>query len=222
LRLRASLSVFNKWAAHNVKNIYCLIPDLIYYSLPKRKIKNINEFYQSFPGITDVFIDGTERGVQRPSNSKNNKKRYSGKQKKHTRKNTIVSDENKRILFISPTKDGRCHDLTQLKKTQLLEHIPKQVTIWVDKGYQGIKKIIKNANIVAIPHKKSKKSPLTYKQKEDNKIMSGFRIIIEHAINGIKRFACLVNTCRCRRGQDDKWMMACSALWNFHIQYKSC
>ncbi|GHU29537.1 hypothetical protein FACS1894152_7860 [Bacilli bacterium] len=52
-------------------------------------------FREYYPGVKDIFIDGTERPVQRPRNNKLQKKRYSGKKKRHTRKNVIMSDGNK-------------------------------------------------------------------------------------------------------------------------------
>ena len=35
--------------------------------LPNRKINTVEEFTRYFPGVTDIFIDGTERPVQRPT-----------------------------------------------------------------------------------------------------------------------------------------------------------
>ncbi len=61
--------------------------------LPKRKISSREEFLQSFPELKDIFIDVTERLIQRPQSPKNQKKNYSGKKKKHTRKNTIACDK---------------------------------------------------------------------------------------------------------------------------------
>ena len=49
--------------------------------LPKRKIRTVEEFMQHLPEIKDVFIDGTERPVQRPQRAKAQRKHYSGKQK---------------------------------------------------------------------------------------------------------------------------------------------
>lgn len=49
--------------------------------LPKRKIQNMEEFLKFFPDIQDVFVDATERRVQRPKNNKKQKRLYSGKKK---------------------------------------------------------------------------------------------------------------------------------------------
>jgi len=38
------------------------------------------------------------------------KKNYSGKKKMHTRKNLIISDEKRRICYLSPTVEGKKHD----------------------------------------------------------------------------------------------------------------
>jgi hypothetical protein len=91
-------------------------------------------------------------------------------------------------LFISPSHDGRVHDFRQLQKSSVVEHIPKDVGIWCDKGYHGIKNILKNENTVMIPHKKPRKSELTKEQKAENRVISGIRTVIEHAIGGINDF----------------------------------
>ncbi|WP_440864905.1 hypothetical protein [Symbiopectobacterium purcellii] len=47
--------------------------------LPARQIRSAEEFFRAFPGVKDVFIDGTERPVQKPKNLRRRKKMYSGK-----------------------------------------------------------------------------------------------------------------------------------------------
>lgn len=190
-------------------------------ALPKRKISSMKEFLELMPEAKDLFIDGTERRVQRPKSGKTQKKRYSGKKKMHTRKNTVVCDEEGKIIFLSPTKGGKLHDLPQLKKSGFLDYIPKGVVLWLDKGYLGIQKYFKNNNKLMIPHKKPKGKELTPAQKAENRIISGIRIRIEHAIGGIKRFAIMSNTYRNKKGQDDAAIQLCAALWNFHLQYKN-
>ena len=49
--------------------------------LPKRRIENVGEFLKSFPEVKDLFIDGTERRVQRSSDNKKQRLNYSGKKK---------------------------------------------------------------------------------------------------------------------------------------------
>jgi hypothetical protein len=57
---------------------------------------------------------------------------------------------------------------------------------------------------VMTPHKKPRKSSLAKEKLEENKIISGLRIVVEHAIGGMKRFDCLLQVYRNRKGQDDR------------------
>lgn len=188
------------------------------FVLPERKINSVEEFVRFFPEVKDVFLDGTERRVQRPKNKKQQTKTYSGKKKATTRKNVIMTDDRKRVLFLSPTKSGRRHDKRLVDKISLIEHIPDTVGIWADSGFQGIQHIHPN---VSIPKRGSKKKPLTIKEKEDNHIISSVRVLVEHAIGGIKRFRSVTDVFRNRRGiLDDLFMELASGLWNYHLSYR--
>lgn len=185
--------------------------------LPERKIHSVEEFLEKFPEAKDVFFDGTERRIQRPKNKKRQTKLYSGKKKANTRKNVIVSDEKKRILFLSPTKSGRRHDKRIVDKSIL--KIPDNVGKWADTGFQGLDKLYENT---VMPKKGTKKNPLSKEDKENNKIISSFRVVVEHAIGGIKRFRVLTDTLRNKIGLfDDMVMEVCSGLWNYHLRYSS-
>lgn len=185
--------------------------------LPERKIHSVEEFLEKFPEAKDIFFDGTERRIQRPKNKKRQTKLYSGKKKANTRKNVIVSDEKKRILFLSPTKSGRRHDKRIVDKSIL--KIPDNVGKWADTGFQGLDKLYEN---VIRPKKGTKKHPLSQEDKENNKIISSFRVVVEHAIAGIKRFRVLTDTLRNKIGLfDDMVMEVCSGLWNYHLRYSS-
>jgi hypothetical protein len=185
--------------------------------LPKRKITSLEDFLLFFPSVKDIFIDGTERPVQRPEKNKRQTKHYSGKKKRHTKKNLVVSTEKKEILILTPTKSGKQHDMQMLKKSELPENIPKQVATWVDMGFQGLEKF--TGSSVVIPHKKSKNNPLTAEQKQDNQIISGIRICNEQAIGGIKRLRCTSDILRNRSDKlaDDLMFMA-AGIWNFHLK----
>ncbi|MEA2022287.1 MAG: transposase family protein [Candidatus Caldatribacteriota bacterium] len=186
--------------------------------LPARKINSIEEFTRLFPNVKEILIDVTERRTQRPKNSKQQSRMYSGKKKCHTRKNTIISDK-KKILVVSPTKNGKPHDKKLLDKEGGLENIPPLIDILVDKGYQGLDKDNKNGNNIFIPKKKPKGGELTEEEKEENKIIATFRIPVEHAIGGMKRYGCLSNVYRNKNGIDDKFILVCAGLWNYHLRH---
>ena len=110
------------------------------------------------------------------------------------------------------------HDLKQLKSTGLIEKIPPDKTIWVDKGYQGLTKLSRAP--VMMPVKKTKNKPLSEAQKTENRFISSCRMVVENAIAGIKRLAVSSNKYRSKLGQDDKMFFLSACLWNFHLQYK--
>lgn len=185
--------------------------------LPERKIRTVEEFLEKFPEAKDVFFDGTERRIQRPKNKKRQNKLYSGKKKANTRKNVIMSNEHKRILFLSPTKSGRRHDKRIIDKSML--KIPDDIGKWVDTGFQGLDKLYEN---VVMPKKGTKKHPLSVTDKANNQIISSFRVVIEHALAGIKRFRILTDVLRNKIGLfDDMIMEVASGLWNYHLRYTS-
>ena len=181
--------------------------------LPARQISNMDEFAQAFPGVKDIFIDGTERPVQKPVNSKRRSKTWSGKKKQPTRKHLIICDENRKIGYLSVGKSGRRHDKRLLDKSDIVRHIPEDTTIWADTGFQGLAKQHVNTQI---PLKASRKKPLSTAQKQANKIISGIRCKVEHAIGGIKRLACMTHPLRNRLPLiDDTFMFISAGLWNF-------
>jgi hypothetical protein len=185
--------------------------------LPVRKIRSVEEFLTLFPGEKEIFLDGTERRIQRPKDSTSQKKHYSGKKKTHTRKNMVITNSKKEILVLTPTKSGRRHDKYLADKFELVKHVPETVLIGVDSGLQGIQKIHSNT---WLPHKGTKKNPLSVKQKEENTILSHFRVSVEHAIGGMKRFRAMTDVLRNRIGlMDDCIALVSAGLWNYHQRF---
>ncbi|WP_162505268.1 transposase family protein [Candidatus Arsenophonus triatominarum] len=70
-----------------------------------------------------------------------------------------------------------------------------------------------------MPKKGTRKRPLSPEQKQENKIISGIRITVEHAIAGIKRLGCMTQILRNRRPFiDDTFLLLSAGLWNFHLR----
>ena len=183
--------------------------------LPKRQITSVEEFFREFPEAKDIFIDGTERRIQKPVSQKRRKKLYSGKKKATTRKTVVVSDEKKRILVLTPTKSGRRHDKRLFDKAMGGATIPPSVTAWTDTGFQGLTKDHTNT---MMPTKATKYHRLTEEEKENNRLISGIRVLSEHAIAGIKRFRSTTDVYRNRiPNLDDTFMLLSAGLWNYHL-----
>lgn len=186
--------------------------------LPTRKISNIADFLQHFPEAKELFIDGTERRVQRPKKAKNQKKQYSGKKKSHTRKNIIISTKNREIVYLSPTTNGARHDYNITKNEQIPQLFPINTPLYADSGFQGIKDLVKNPAMIFMPQKKPRNGELTPDQKETNSIIASIRVKVEHAIAGLKRFNRLSHIYRNKKGQDDIFIHIASGLWNYHLR----
>lgn len=185
------------------------------FVLPQRKISDPEEYFRLFPEAKEVFVDAVERLKQRPKKKKAQQKAYSGKKKAHTRKSVVVSDSKRRVLVITRQKSGRRHDKRLADKESLFEHIPKEINVYADTAFIGEARVHPN---IHLPRKKSKGRELTYDEKETNKIISSYRVLVEHAIGGIKRYRCMSEKLRNRKAFiDDQFLLLSAGLWNYHL-----
>jgi hypothetical protein len=187
-------------------------------TLPKRRIRSVEEFLTLYPDTREVLLDGVERPTVRSQKQKTQAKHYSGKKKRHVRKNVLMTDPKKHILYLSPTKHGRVHDKKLLDKHLSLAVIPKEVSIYADTGFQGIQPRHPNC---LVPKKKPRGGELTTDEKLWNQLISSYRIVVEHAISGMKRYRAFSDIFRGRRGQDDLTSHVIAGLWNFHLQLQA-
>lgn len=186
--------------------------------LPQRRISSMAEFRQRFPEVKDVMIDGVERPIQRPRSAKRQNRHYSGKKKSHRRKNVVMTDAQRRVLVLTPSKPGRRHDKNLVDRSHLIAVIPPEVGVVVDTGFQGVR----HPNLF-IPEKASKKRPLNPQQRASNRYISSERIVVEHAIGGMKRYGAMSQVLRNKLGCfDDRVAVVSAGLWNHHLSSKAC
>ena len=186
--------------------------------LPRRRIGTMEELLVIFPEAKEIFIDGTERPIQRPKGKERQKGNYSGKKKMHTRKNLIISDKNRQIGYLGPTTEGKQQDYSMFKEEFSPDIFPGDKAPWVDLGFTGIKKACPDATVV-MPKKKPKGKELTAVEKERNKVISGFRMLVEHAIDGVKRFRITTDKFRTKGNAfNDRVMLLTCGLWNYHLR----
>lgn len=193
--------------------------------LPKRFFTDEAEFQEFFKEVDEVFIDATERSIQRPANQDVQRASYSVKKKQCAFKNTFISARNTYIHFLGETvMAGKIVDFALLKKD-----LPAAVAalakrpIWVDLGYLGIEKWWPN-QFVLIPYKKPRKSKenpapvFTRFQKAYNQFIGSNRVLVEHAIAGLKRYAIVANKFRNKRVEfADEMIELAAGLWNFKV-----
>lgn len=188
--------------------------------LPERKMRKLEEFFKAFPEAREVFIDGTERPVQRPKDKEKQKENYSGKKKKHTRKNIVITDKKKRIGFLSFTEGGKNHDFPMLKKYASPDNMPKNIKKHLDLGFQGFQKQFPDHK-VSMPRRKPKNDELTEFSKKQNKKKSAIRVLVENALAGVKRLRIVTDVFRNKKKNfDDQAMLISCGLWNYHLSVK--
>lgn len=75
-------------------------------------------------------------------------------------------------------------------------YIKKETNALTDRGYLGLAKLHPNT---VMPKKKSKKNPLSFEDKRNNRNIASQRITNEHVIGSIKRFKIVADRYRNRR-----------------------
>lgn len=183
--------------------------------LPARKTRDVQQVLESCPGL-EFIIDGTERPIRRPKDKERRKKYYSGKKKRHTLKNNVVSEKRTRkVKVLSETCEGKKHDKKLADEQDL--HFPKGSKVWKDTGFQGYEP---EDVITYQPKKKPKGKELTPEEKELNRLISSERIGVEHSIGGVKVFAIVREIYRnMTTGFEDLIMETACGLHNFRLDY---
>ena len=88
----------------------------------------------------------------------------------------------------------------------------------MDLGYAGFAKD-HGAGTIHMPVKKVGGKPLSEEQKEHNRQVNRVRVLVEHAIGGIKRFSILVNRFRNRlRDFEDLVIWMITGLHNLNVK----
>ena len=132
---------------------------------------------------TAVFVDATERPVNRP----NRKPRpsYSGKKKRHTLKHQVVVTRKRkapgekqkvRVEAVSKAAKGRVHDKKLYDRSRV--RVPAGVPKSGDSGYQG--------SDLRVPRKKPRKGSLSDDEKDSSRALAKERIVAEHGIGKMK------------------------------------
>ena len=183
--------------------------------LPARQAKAIMQVLAACPGL-EFILDGTERPIRRPKDKHRQQQTYSGKHKRHTVKNNVLSDKRTgKIKGLGPTVEGKRHD-KKLADDQALT-FPPGSTLWKDTGFQGFEPV---GVQTFQPTKKPKGRDLTPQQRLTNSAISTQRVGVEHSLGGVKVFRIVHDVFRnLREGFDDLVMETACALHNFRVDH---
>ena len=162
------------------------------------------------------FHDGTERPILRPSDPEQQRLYYSGKAHAHTVKNNLLIDLTCRILFLTPTVEGKMHDKKLADQTKYT--LPPQSCLSQDNGFQGFSQ---DGVAILQPKKKPKGKSLSDLDKDVNQWHASLRIRIEHAIGGVQRMRIVKDKLRNHKdGFRDLVMELCCGLHNFRLKFR--
>jgi hypothetical protein len=183
--------------------------------LPARQNRDIEQILVACPGL-EFIIDGTERPIRRPKDPDRQRQNYSGKKKRHTVKNNVITDKRTRkIKGLSRTVAGKKHDKKLADEHELC--FPEGSKLWKDTGFQGYEP---ENTATFQPKKKPKGGDLTPEEKAENACISSVRILVEHSIGGVKVYRITRDIFRnLKQGFDDLVMETACGLHNLRVDH---
>ena len=162
--------------------------------------------------VESVIGDVEEQPIERPTI--NQEESYSGKKKRHTTKNQIITNNEGTRILNCYNAIGKTHDYQMIKDSNILPTLEEmKIGGDFDSGYQGIQKELSNA---VIPFKKSKNHELTEEEKAYNKELSRRRIKIENVNRQIKIFRIMKDVYRNHMNRYDEKLTIMCRIYNFN------
>lgn len=181
---------------------------------PARRPRALAEVLRAHPDLV-VLLDGTERPVRRPDDEDAQRRNYSGKKKRHTRKNLVVTAQ-RRVLYLGPTAPGAQADKTLAEQAAL--RWPPGTRLVADGGFAGYEPA---GGEILRPFKKPRGRPLDGFLREWNRQLAGLRVGVEHVLAGVKRCRIVLDPLRnWRAGFDDAVMEIACGLHNLRELYR--
>lgn len=145
-----------------------------------KKNASEREWIQEILSEFELVVDSYEQPIERPSDYQEQKKYYSGKQKRHTLKNQlIVMPSGQEIVDVEVGETGATGDI-KIWRSRVKEFSDSQ-------RFQGDKAYVGEPQIDA-PHKKTRSQDITDTQKQENQDKAKKRIVVEHLIRLVKIF----------------------------------
>jgi hypothetical protein len=187
-----------------------LLQTLMAAELPARHGRELSAVLEALPEVKEVLIDGTERPIARPQHKTRRDGHYSGRRKRTTVKNVVVSAGG-RVVLVTPTAPGRRHDKAEADRARV--RLGQDQRVLGDSGFQGYQA---GAAQVRTPHKKPRGRPLHWRHKRANRKLARARVPVEHVLASVKRLGILRQPLRAkRRTTADQVMLIGCALHNY-------
>ena len=183
----------------------------------KKRIGNIEEFREAYPELTFI-IDGVEQPRRKPKDKLKRKSDYSGKKKRHTRKQLITTTPSGIIVDQSPSVGGRTHDFQAFKDDHkqrgvINEFKEHRVSFYGDSGFQGMADMGLPVEVRLIERARRNR-PLMREQKKLNQLRAATRVKVEHTISRRKKYRIAAEEYRNRDCDYDQTMRIVDGLVN--------
>lgn len=210
----ASFGISQAKVSQWVKLLHPLLQDSLAElgALPQRQGALLTALLAKYDG--EAFsLDAAERRVERAQDDDNQQDHYSGKQKDHTIKNNLICRDNQQIVYLSETYEGQVHDKRIADKEAC--QFPMGSRLKLDLGYLGYQP---EGVLTLLPIKRPYKGKLSEQQKKFNHWVSSLRVVVEHAISGVKRCRIVKERCRSFAARfRDQVMLTCTGLHNLRV-----
>jgi hypothetical protein len=178
--------------------------------LPARNGRQLSEVLAAMPEVGEVLLDGTERPISRPEHKTRRDSHYSGRRKRTTVKNVVMTAHH-RVVLLTPTVPGRRHDKTEADKAGI--RLPARMRVLADSGLQGYRA---GAATVCTPRKKPRGRPLHWQHRRANRKLAQVRVEVEHVFSSVKRLGVLRQPLRMHRpNAADRVMVIGCGLHNY-------
>jgi hypothetical protein len=167
----------------------------------------------AFPQVR-LVIDTKEQRTRRPQGEARQKPYYSGKKRCHTVKTQIAVAPDGTIQAVSGSAPGGAwHDLTLLRSTGIPGRLDPGADegAMLDKGYPGVQKDRPEVAIFT-PVKAPRGGSLTDEQKESNRWLARYRVVVEHTIAQLARYQVLRRVWRGTVGHHSRVIRAVAAV----------
>lgn len=191
----------------------------LHWPSPDQPKRDLGDLLRDFPEVA-ALVDATEQRIRRPKDPKGTppadkgaaqRPYYSGKKKAHVVKTQIAITPAGQIAEVSETVPGSVNDLTLLRQSRTLDRVPGGAML--DSGYQGIQKD-RPHQLLYQAYRASRGHPLTPEQKAANRVLSHYRVRIEHTLAGMKLYQVLAAVYRHGRGTYNAVFCVVAALTN--------
>ena len=157
-----------------------------------KRIGDMDQFREAYPELT-ILIDGVEQPQRRPRTPSKNKENYSGRKKRHTRKQIVHATISGVFLHHSASAGGRTHDSTLFQQDEAGREALRQfsdvarVQGYFDSGFFHLD----DYDVPLQRHQMQRawrNRSLTAQQRQINRVIASTRVAVEHAIAQRKNY----------------------------------